>query len=174
MSLKDLTHAKHKEAETQPFIKAMFKKQVSQEEYADFLYQLAFVYHVLEEDMGNRFKLFDDMPELKRATLIRDDFNEISNKQSAYFIRNSTLDYINYLMKITDEQNAMAHVYVRHMGDLFGGQALAKLVPGSGKMFKFENKEELVGKIRSKLNDDMADEANIAFDYNIKMVKEYN
>jgi heme oxygenase len=174
MSLKDLTHAKHKEAETQPFIKAIFKKQVSQEEYADYLYQLAFVYHVLEEDMGNRFKLFDDMPELKRATLIRDDFNEISNKQSAYFIRNSTLDYINYLMKITDEQNAMAHVYVRHMGDLFGGQALAKLVPGSGKMFKFENKEELVGKIRSKLNDDMADEANIAFDYNIKMVKEYN
>lgn len=174
MSLKDLTHAKHKEAETQPFIKAIFKKQVSQEEYADYLYQLAFVYHVLEEDLGSRFKIFDDMPELKRAAFIRDDFNEISNKQSAYFIRNSTLDYINYLMKITDAQTAMAHVYVRHMGDLFGGQALAKLVPGSGKMFKFENKEELIGKIRSKLNDTMADEANIAFDYNIKMVKEYN
>ena len=60
------------------------------------------------------------------------------------------------------------------MGDLFGGQALAKLVPGSGKMFKFENKEDLIGKIRSKLNDNMGDEANIAFDYNIKMIKEYN
>lgn len=174
MSLKDLTHAKHKEAETQPFIKAIFNKQISQEEYADYLYQLAFVYHVLEEDLGQRFGLFDDMPELKRAAAIRDDFNEISNKNSSYFARNSTLDYINYLLKLNDSQGAMAHIYVRHMGDLFGGQALAKLVPGSGKMFKFDNKEDLIVKIRSKLNDSMADEANIAFDHNIKMIKEYN
>ena len=174
MSLKDLTHAKHKEAETQPFIKAIFNKQITQEEYADYLFQLAFVYHILEEDLGHRFDLFVDMPELKRAALIRDDFNEISNKESSYYARNSTLDYINYLLKLNDPQDAMAHIYVRHMGDLFGGQALAKLVPGSGKMFKFENKEELIKKIRSKLNDNMADEANIAFDYNIKMIKDYN
>jgi len=174
MSLKDLTHEKHKEAETQPFIKAIFKKSVTREEYADYLFQLGFIYHVLEEDVGNKFGLFNDMPELKRSSYIRDDINELTTPTTLYSPKKSTVDYVNYLLGIDNAQDAMAHVYVRHMGDLFGGQALAKLVPGSGKMYKFENREELISKVRSKLVIEMADEANIAFDHNINMVKEYN
>jgi heme oxygenase len=57
---------------------------------------------------------------------------------------------------------------------LFGGQALAKLLPGPNNMFKFEDIPSLIGKIRSKLDISMADEANRAFDFNIEMIKEYN
>ena len=60
------------------------------------------------------------------------------------------------------------------MGDLFGGQALAKLVPGSGHMYKFEDIPSLAKEVRSRLSDDMADEANKAFDFNIAMIKEYS
>jgi len=33
-----------------------------------------------------------------------------------------------------DPHKVMAHVYVRHMGDLSGGQMIKKKIPGAGKM----------------------------------------
>ena len=38
----------------------------------------------------------------------------------------------------------MAHIYVRHFGDLFGGQMMKKVVVGSGKMYDFKNRSELI------------------------------
>jgi heme oxygenase len=60
------------------------------------------------------------------------------------------------------------------MGDMFGGQQLAKLTPGSGHMYKFEDIPTLIKTVRSKLDVSLADEAIIAFKHNIEMVKEYN
>jgi heme oxygenase len=68
----------------------------------------------------------------------------------------------------------MAHVYVRHMGDLFGGQMLAKLLPGSNNFYKFDNIQSLVKGIREKIDVSLAEEANVAFDHNINMIKVYN
>jgi heme oxygenase len=174
MNLKEQTAAKHKEAESQPFIKSIFEANVDKDDYADYLFQLANVYHILEEVVGKRFSLFEGMEDLKRAKAITVDFNEIAYRDNAYIVRESTLNYLNYLLKIEDAQTAMAHVYVRHMGDLFGGQMLAKLVPGSGAMYKFDNIKSLVTEIRSRINDEMGPEANIAFDHNIAMIKEYS
>ena len=41
-------------------------------------------------------------------------------------------------------------------------------------MYKFEDIPTLVKAVRSKLDVSLADEAIIAFKYNIEMVKEYN
>jgi heme oxygenase len=60
------------------------------------------------------------------------------------------------------------------MGDLFGGQMLAKLLPGSNHMYKFNDVPNLIKGIRSKLDISLANEANVAFDYNIDMLKDYN
>ena len=60
----------------------------------------------------------------------------------------------------------MAHIYVRHMGDLSGGQMIAKRVPGAGKMYQFGDEPEKIKEaIRSKLDDSMADEAKVCFDF---------
>jgi hypothetical protein len=59
------------------------------------------------------------------------------------------------------------------MGDMFGGQMLKKLVPGSGKMYEFENRAELIQTVRTMIDEDMADEANIAFQLTIDLLKEY-
>lgn len=173
MNLKEQTAEKHKEAESQPFIKSIFDHNVDKNDYTDYLFQLANVYYLLEDVVGEKFNLFDGMEEIKRAKAITADFNELADPAVAYVVRESTLNYLNYLLGIQDPQAAMAHIYVRHMGDLFGGQMLAKLVPGSASMYKFYNIEKLVTEIRSKINDDMGQEANIAFDYNIAMIKEY-
>jgi heme oxygenase len=65
----------------------------------------------------------------------------------------------------------MAHLYVRHMGDLYGGQMIKKKVPGSGKFYEFKDPAGLKDLIRSKLDDSMGDEANIAFDHAIKIMR---
>jgi heme oxygenase len=173
-TLKEQTQEKHTEAENLPFIKSIFENNVDVSKYTDYLFQLAAVYHVLEEVAGEKFKIFDSMPNLKRAPAIMKDFGEISDKSNAYIIRQSTLDYVNYILEIDDAEKAMAHIYVRHMGDLFGGQQLAKLVPGSGTMYEFEDIATLITEIRSKINDDMGPEAIVAFDYNINIIKEYS
>jgi hypothetical protein len=51
---------------------------------------------------------------------------------------------------------------------------LAKLLPGSNRMFQFENLPQLIANVRQKLNVSLAEEANVAFTHNINMLKDYN
>jgi heme oxygenase len=60
------------------------------------------------------------------------------------------------------------------MGDLYGGQMIKKIVPGPHYSLEFVNPEELKTNLRNKLSDDMADEANCAFDWAIKILNEYD
>ena len=64
-----------------------------------------------------------------------------------------------------DPKKLLAHIYVRHFGDMAGGQMIAKRVPGSGRMYQFENADALKASIREKLTDDMADEAKVCFKF---------
>ena len=78
----------------------------------------------------------------------------------------STLDYVNHVVhNIKTENDFIAHVYVRYLGDLRGGQMIAKKIPGQGKYYDFKNPKSLADNIYSKLNDSMADEAKIVFDF---------
>jgi hypothetical protein len=58
------------------------------------------------------------------------------------------------------------------MGDMFGGAMLKKIVPGEGTMYDFENKNDLIQKLRAKLDDSLADEANVVFDFAIKLFED--
>jgi heme oxygenase len=72
-----------------------------------------------------------------------------------------------------DPEKLMAHIYVRHMGDLSGGQMISKKIPGSGTMYQFdEDVDGLKEKIRTRLDDSMADEAKIAFDFATKLFQQ--
>jgi heme oxygenase len=55
---------------------------------------------------------------------------------------------------------------------MYGGAMIAKRIPGSGKMYQFENKQELIAMVREKLDDSLADEANKCFDFAIKLFEE--
>jgi heme oxygenase len=60
------------------------------------------------------------------------------------------------------------------MGDLYGGQIIAKRVPGQGRFYKFNNAEKLKEQIRAELTDDLGDEARVAFEWAIKIMRELN
>ena len=172
-SLKDLTAAKHKIAESQPFIESIFQGKVDKEKYIDYLYQLRILYHTMEY-FADKINLLDGIEDIKRSKQIELDWVELARNDPMPRLTTSTINYCTYLNELTDKDKIMAHVYVRHMGDLFGGQMLAKLLPGSNNMFKFDNIPTLVKGIREKIDVSMADEANVAFEHNINMIKDYN
>ena len=74
-----------------------------------------------------------------------------------------------------DPNRLMAHVYVRHMGDLSGGQMIARSVyQAMVEMYKFGDVDinDYKDKIRAKCNDNMADEAKVCFDFATELFKE--
>ena len=61
------------------------------------------------------------------------------------------------------------------MGDLFGGQMIKKIldyVPH--RNLEFKDVDGLKTAIRTKLTDDLGDEANVAFDWAIKIMHTYD
>lgn len=174
-NLKELTWEHHQNAERQAFVKEMFSGNITNERYATYLFNQHPQYNMLEM-FAMMHGLFDGMPEMRRAPSIHADYVELWGEANPNQppLMPVVKEYMNHLMSIKDDANKiMAHVYVRHMGDLSGGQMIAKRVPGSGKFYQFERPiDELKEMIREKLDDSMADEAKVCFDFATKMFVE--
>jgi heme oxygenase len=173
MSLKDLTSAKHAEAESTPFMKAVFAKTLPFDLWVDWTYQKWLFYGAIEGAAGAN-RLLGDLPDLRRAFYLFMDYNEMNVERKKHEFRPIAIDYYKYLISIANDPNKiMAHLYTWHMGDMFGGQMIKKIMPGPHRNLEFDNPDELKVKIRSKLNVGMADEANIAFEWAIKLMETY-
>ena len=173
MSLKELTKENHTNAERQEFVKVMFGGNIEPEFYALYLWNQFPAYELLEL-MGQQHSLFDDVPQLIRSKAIMADFLELWKHEDRPPTLKTTHKYVMYLKEIMNDPNRlMAHIYVRHMGDLSGGQMIAKRVPGEGRMYKFDKgHDELKELVRAKLDDSMADEAKLCFDFATKMFQQ--
>lgn len=175
MSLKELTAEAHRQAETHPFVKLIFSGNITKEQYARYLLNQQYCYAVLEA-FANDAGILDDLPGICRADKIQEDLVELEvdvPDLPTFKVTESVNDYFNHLGTIKDDpQKLLAHIYVRHMGDLFGGQMIAKKVPSSGKFYQFENPDELKTAIRAKLDDSLAEEALVCFSYATKLFDE--
>jgi heme oxygenase len=60
------------------------------------------------------------------------------------------------------------------MGDLFGGQMIRKVLPFPHRNLDFNDVTDLKEKVRAKLDDSLGEEANIAFDWAIKIMRDYD
>jgi heme oxygenase len=172
-NLKELTWEHHKNAERQDFVKVLMSGKIHPEFYATYLWNQHKKYDLLEA-MAGALGLLDDLPDIRRKQRIEQDFLELWNRNQPPPLVSSTQDYIGHLKDImTDRSALMAHIYVLHMGDLSGGQMIAKKVPGSGKMYEFNtDKAALKETIRSKTNDATVDEAKFMFESSTKLFKE--
>lgn len=167
MTLREAIADKHDKAENHRFVKLLFSGQMPKEVYADYLFNQFLAYSKLEV-LADRFGLLAGVEPVKRAALMESDLIELSE---GAFLHASTSKYIDYLDTVPPEK-LMAHIYVRHFGDMYGGQMLKRVTPGSGKMYEFENRAELISKLRSKLTDDLAEEANTVFDFALGLFDE--
>lgn len=165
-NLKELTHEQHKNAERSLFVKKLLKKEVTPYQYYVYLSNQFLMYTVLEScasDAG----ILTGIEEIKRGNAMAKDLQELE-KEHGFEIPvhlKSTDEYMRYIYKISeDPEKLLAHVYVRHMGDLSGGQIIKKFVPGSGMHYQFDaDVNDLKERVRAKLHDGLADEAKVCF-----------
>tara|TARA_Y100001973_G_C5208232_1_gene343293 strand:+ start:114 stop:692 length:579 start_codon:yes stop_codon:yes gene_type:complete len=182
MSLKEATWEHHKRAEEQPFVGMMFGGKLHPKSYAIFLYNQIQQYDVLE-DTASKNDVLTGLEDINRYPGLVKDFQELWGEYGGEAEIPPTLETTNeftkYILEIdkdpssdSKQKRLMAHIYTRHMGDLMGGQMLAKKVPGSSAMYEFANPDKLKGAIRAKLDDSMADEVRVAYKFATSTFKE--
>lgn len=171
MSLKDLTLEKHKAAESTRFMQAVIQNQLPAEVWADWCYQRHLVYTTLEGIAGS-LGLLSDLPGIQRAFLLYKDYHARTNRSTGTYTQ-TALRYQHYLLSIDkDADLILAHVYTWHMGDLYGGQMIKRIIPGPHYSLEFVDKDKLLVNLRGKLHDGLAKEANKAFDFAIGIMDE--
>ena len=174
MSLKDLTADKHKLAETTRFMQAVFDKTLPMTLWEDYTYQKAIWYRAIEQQAKSA-GLLTDLQGIERADLIMEDLSEMVAGRMVYYTpREVSKNYAVYIRSLTDPQKILAHLYTWHMGDLFGGQMIKKIVNAPHRHLDFDNARELMTNLRALLTDDLANEANVAFDWAIRILQEYD
>lgn len=173
-NLRELTFDKHKTAERMSFIRRITKKTITPKQYYIYLANQLLIYTALE-DVAEKRDVLIGIENVKRANNISKDLAELEI-QHGFVIPSplgSTLEYCEYVKSLTDSDKIMAHIYTRHMADLSGGQTIAKLIPGEGLYYKFdEDIIELKAKIRQKLHDGLLEESRICFDMIIAFMAE--
>ncbi len=162
MGLREATAELHSTAEKTVFNQRMFRGELSQDEYLNYLIQQSYIF----EEIENR-KLPHDS--LKRLSKIQEDINELGGYK--FEILKSTADYFIYLGDRNQEQ-LNAHIYLNYLALVYGGQMMKSKVPGSGKMYEFENMQECISSIRAIQTDEMSDEVNKGFYYIINILNE--
>lgn len=173
MSLKELTKDLHADAERTLFAKKLVTGTFTAEEYANYLWQMVLVYNGIEV-AANSQGMLKNLPDIERAHKIYQDCVELVGPNHNLKWLPETVDYYQYLLALNysnRRDQIKAHLYCRHMGDLYGGQIIAKKCPGKGRFYEFKDAENLKVAIRAELTDDLADEARVAFEWAIKLMK---
>ena len=162
--LKEATHTKHKEAERMPFNVKMFKGELTNEQYAQYLTSQLAIFSIIEDNF--------QMPHegLKRKYAVSKDISSL-NIGRTIKTDEATLRYVNYL-KDLDQNTINAHIYLNYLAIMFGGQMMKKMTPGDGNMYEFEDMNESAATIRAIQKDEWADEVNRGFDFMIEIFKE--
>ena len=126
----------HSSAEQSPFIVALMGGELSLAEYERYLAQYAWIYEALEEraHVAGDPAIID--PGLDRFASIEHDLAALADDagESEWRVRHpmlpATIAYVGRLRSIdsSDLPRYLAHHYTRYLGDLSGGQAIARLV----------------------------------------------
>jgi len=168
--LKELTWQNHKKAERTQFMQRLIKRNITSHQYYVYLKNQVEAYRALEH-YASVFGMFDfeneDLYPILRTANMLQDVNEMEDAHGFEEppIFGSVEKYREYIKQIkSDKDRLLAHIYVRHMGDLSGGQIIKKLVPGPTHTYEFgSNPEDLKNAIRKRLHDGLVDEANVCF-----------
>ena len=174
LQLKELTRDHHDSVERSEFAEVLLSSRISPRLYQEYLHAQYANYSILEHHV----KIPKELEGIFRADFILADLQELEDEyglDELTYDLESTEEYREYIESLAVEgrdEDLLAHLYVRHFGDLHGGQIIKKRVPGSGKMYEFDNRKELIAGVRELLHDGMADEASKCFKFAEKMFED--
>ena len=115
-NLRSLTQRMHEAAETQPFAQEMISGNVSKKKYATYLFNQHPQYNLLET-----LSMIHNLVDVRIAPAIHADYQELWQEYEPNQppLLPVVKEYMDHLMTIKDDPDKlMAHIYVRHMGDL--------------------------------------------------------
>ena len=166
-NLKELTRAHHDNAERTEFADMLLSGGISPKLYQEYLHAQLQNYRVLEGAVSVPMEL----EPIFRSPGIEEDLQEIESLYDLEEIEDdlpSTREYVKHIHNLAeagDNDGLIAHLYVRHFGDAHGGQIIKRNVPGSGLMYEFEDRKDLIALTRTLLHDGMETEAKNCFEY---------
>lgn len=131
--LREATSTEHRDTETRGFITRLMGGELDMDAYTRYLAQYAYVYRALESRVtqpGDPHFLAD--PALPRFASIQSDLANLgaADWEATHPALPATQAYVDHLESLDDRDvpRYLAHHYTRYLGDLSGGQAIAKLV----------------------------------------------
>ena len=114
------TKANHDAIEQHPFVDLIIKGKMTDLQYAAYLSNVYPVYDIVEK------KLLAPQSILARTNYIRKDVEQYSNFLNTDLSRLYVNDEWVQKLESGDELDVLAAFYIRWLGDLYGGQILAK------------------------------------------------
>ena len=160
LDLKELTQEAHKKAENHPLMQSFIKGEYKKEHLLQFLVNIYPIYSIVEQRLLQN--KIDQVPELKRTTLIEHDINDlipaIVNFKNAQILVPliSTCAWVNNC-RSKPVSLLKAELYSRWLADLYGGRMLAKTVSPCS-MYSFSNSKSVIEVIREILDEPNIDE----------------
>jgi len=202
--LKDGTKKSHREAENVSFVKNFIKGRVTRENYAILTGNLYHVYKTMEGCMDQHGrKVLGDMyipDKLNRTARLLEDWRYLTMQEEGSEVypepSPATRDYVQRIKDVSDNEpkSLVAHAYTRYMGDLSGGQILARCarralnlpetgeggqfyefpkIKEGGTVFKNEYRRMLDRiAVTTDEQDQIVGEANVAFVLNMRIFEE--
>ena len=200
--LREGTKKSHTMAENTGFVACFLKGVVEKTSYRKLIGDLYFVYKAMEEEIDRLvqedhpvIKHIGFKELFRRQTLEKDlEFYYGNNWLDQITISESAQSYVNRIRLVANESPELlvGHHYTRYIGDLSGGQILKKIAKKALNLrgddglnfyeFKLIEDEKLFKKsysetlnklpIDQKIADNIIEEANEAFAYNMKMFRE--
>jgi len=178
MALRELLQDIHTKAEESEFATKLMSGNMDPVLYGLYLYNQFQIYSALE-NRAIKFPFY--IKNLKgMGRMFALDADRLGYHYPVKMMP-STKRYMKYCENLTKEQ-VIAHLYVRHFGDMYGGQMISKKIPAcnaegksqhtDGYYYKFDGKSGYINTIRSLLDDDMEPECRIVFQYAIDLFKE--
>ena len=200
--LREGTKKSHTMAENTGFVACFLKGVVEKTSYRKLISDLYFVYKAMEEEIDRLvqedhpvIKHIGFKELFRRQTLEKDlEFYYGNNWLDQIKISESAQSYVNRIRIVANESPELlvGHHYTRYIGDLSGGQILKKIAKKALNLrgddglnfyeFKLIEDEKLFKKsysetlnklpIDQKIADNIIEEANQAFAYNMNMFRE--
>jgi heme oxygenase len=169
--VKQETKLEHDTIESHPFIRSLITGEIKDLSYAAYLHNLLSVYATIEGRLFDK----DTLSELFRSSLITQDICKYKTLLNCDFNRYNFWEQWIDNIRNGDEYVTAANFYIRWLGDMYGGQIMAKNFKFSS-MLKFKDvrkcireARKIIENIGSKNPDLFIERVKQAYAFNYKL-----